>query len=150
MWEDHWHGVDPGMADAILRRLLGLTRRSELYWTCLGKKFRVAATGSWTFAVKTCEFKELPTLVAWKSGSALVIVCDQQTSHYPFSTLMFGLLNLLDRQLRPHDAARLVGEDGSSAEVRFEREVTSHLEQTQGEVTLNALTGAILRELWGR
>ncbi|MDO8584792.1 MAG: hypothetical protein Q7R85_01580 [bacterium] len=150
MWKMHWYEIDPSMQTEIIGALLRLTRVSQLYWTSVGEKFRVAASGGWMFAMKICEFTELPTLVAYRESCAIVLVCDRQKSRAPASTIMWGLMNLLDRQLPPHEVKSIAGEDGRNLEDRFEEDVARRLDITEGETTINALTGAILRELRGR
>lgn len=149
MWRMHWKHLDPELQSAITGTLLCLTRASQLYWTSIGEKFRVAASGRWTFALKVCEFTELPTLVAYQGGSAIVLVCDRQESRAPSSTIMWGLLNLLDRQLPPHEVKSIAGEDGREQEERFEEDIAHRLDITEGETTIEALAGSILRELRG-
>lgn len=149
MWNMHWRRIDPSAQTEIIAGLLRLTRTNALYWTSVGEKFRVAASGRWMFALKTCEFRELPTLVAYRENCAIVLVCDRQESRAPASTIMWGLLNLLDRQLLPHEIKSLAGEDGRSFEERLEEDVMRKLAVTEGETTIEALCGAMLRELWG-
>lgn len=149
MWRAYWRGIDESMQTEIIGTLLRLTRASQIYWTSVGEKFRVAASGRWMFALKTCEFRELPTLIAYCEGCAVVLVSDRQESRSPASTIMWELLNLLDRQLPPHEVKSIAGEDGRNLEERFEDEVAQKLAVTDGETTIEALIGAILRELWG-
>lgn len=150
MWKTYWRLIEPSVQTEILDALLRLTRAGDLYWTSVGEKFRIAASGRWMFAMDICEFKELPTLVAYCDNCALVLASDAQESRAPSPRMMWGLLTLLDRQLPPHEVKSIAGEDGRNFEERLEEDVARKLGATEGEVTIEALAGGVLRELGDR
>lgn len=149
MWSMYWQDFDESTQTEILSSLLGQTRRYHgILWRRRGSKFAEAFCGlRWTVTMKLEEYGEIPPIVARMGDKwAVLLCCDRQESRSPSSVLLNDLLTAILKQL----PLIQTGVSTSGENERVENNIAELLARLQDETTVEALVGALHKDLRGR